>query len=517
MGFTKNHVGIQAIFCVLLMACLFCVNACAPKVQLNSEYQTEDSISPQMKTLIDECRSSIPKMMKKHNIPGLSIALLDNKCTLWAAGFGYTGRGGKAKVTHDTIFSIQSMSKTFTATAVMFALQDGLVELDTPITEYLPDFKVNSRFEENPQKKITLIHLLSHTAGFTHEAPVGNNYDTTFPSFEKHVESISDTWLKFRVGERYSYSNLGIDLAGYILKVRSGKPFEQYMKEKIFDPLEMPRSTIDKDVIRDAKNRAIGHQQRVKNVPVDIPMVAAGGVYTSAVELAKFVQFHLNKGRVDGKSILDEKLLEEMYTVRSPSRGYGLGIGVGRRHDSYFLAHGGGGFGFLTNMIWYPEYGIGAVVLTNTTEHPLQGKISNGILDRMIEKGIVKRHIGTKATFNPFPFDATMATKDGAESQNWTENEPSPYKREWKKYIGIYECLINGYEPKLYAKIAIALGNPAYVVKIYKKDGNLYLHYEKNDEILDEHLPGLFFTPSGEALDLRGAVPTWRNIKLKKI
>lgn len=513
MVFTKSRIGILILFCVLSLAYLPCMRGCKPEVRLNSEFQARAGISPQMRKLIDEYRSSIPTTMKKHNIPGLSIALVDNKCTLWAAGFGYADWDGETIVTHDTIFSIQSMSKTFTATSVMFAVQDGLVDLDTPITEYLPDFKVNSRFEENPEKKITLRHLLSHTAGFTHEAPVGNNFDTIFPSFEKHTESISDTWLKFRVGERYSYSNLGIDLTGHILKFRSGKSFEQYMNEKIFDPLEMPSSSIDKDVIRETKNRALGHQQHVKIVPVDIPMVAAGGVYTNAMELAKFVRFHLNKGRVNSMSILDEKLLEEMYTVRSPSRGYGLGIAVGRGHDSYFLAHGGGGFGFLTYMIWYPEYGIGAVVLTNTTEHPLQGKISNTILDRMIEKGIVKRHIGTKATFNPFPIDATMATKDGAEPQNGTEHEPSPYKHAWKKYIGKYRYLINGSELKLYAKIAVALGYPANIVKIHKKDGNLYLH----DEVLDEHLPGLFFTPSGEAIDFRGPVPTWRNIKLKKI
>jgi CubicO group peptidase (beta-lactamase class C family) len=92
--------------------------------------------------------------------------------------------------------------------------------------------------------------LLSHTAGFAHEAPYGSNFDHPAYSFEKHIASISDTWLKFPVGTRYSYSNLGIDLAGYILQMRSGMPFIQYVQEKVLDPLGMKNSTLDVSRIR---------------------------------------------------------------------------------------------------------------------------------------------------------------------------------------------------------------------------------------------------------------------------
>ena len=121
----------------------------------------------------------------------------------------------------------------------------------------------------------------------------------------------------------------------------------------------------------------------------------------------------------------------------------------------------------------------------------------NGSFEVDLEKGIVKKRVGTKAAFNPFAGDATMAKKDDAESQDEAEHEPSPYKYEWRKYIGKYRCVLNGYEMKLYAQIGIALGYPAYIVKVYKRDGNLYMRYEKSEEVLDEYLPGLFFTPSG--------------------
>ena len=117
-----------------------------------------------------------------------------------------------------------SISKTFTATAVMQAVQAGRLDLDEPITTYLPGFTVHSAFEEHPERKITLRMLLSHTAGFTFDAPIGNDDELDPGDFDAHVRSISDTWLRFPVGTGYAYSNLGIDLAGYILEKTSDSP-----------------------------------------------------------------------------------------------------------------------------------------------------------------------------------------------------------------------------------------------------------------------------------------------------
>ena len=161
--------------------------------------------------------------MTEQGIPGLAVALVDADQTLWVEGFGHLDRRGSAPVTADTIFSVESMSKLFTATAVMQAVAAGRLDLDAPITTYLPEFTVHSAFEEHPERKITLRMLLSHTAGFTHEAPLGNNNDLDPGDFDAHVRSISDTWLRFPVGSGYAYSNLGIDLAGYILRARRGE------------------------------------------------------------------------------------------------------------------------------------------------------------------------------------------------------------------------------------------------------------------------------------------------------
>jgi CubicO group peptidase (beta-lactamase class C family) len=353
---------------VAVLLSVSCLRVSAEPDRLQNEFRAETGISPEMGQVIDAHRAAIVEKMRKNKIPGVSVALVDRERILWAAGFGYTDTDKKTSVTPETIFSIQSMSKTFTATAVLFAVQDGLLDLDAPITRYLPEFTVNSRFEEHPERKITLRHLLSHTVGFTHEAPIGNNFDTASPSFEEHVRSISQSWLKFPVGAKSSYSNLGVDLAGYSVQRVSKKPLAHYMREKIFAPLDMPNSSIDMDAINANPHRAIGHTSGIKRIPVEVPMVAAGGVYTNATELCRFVQFHLNRGRVGSTRLLDERLLDRMY---GRPAGLTLGLGRGDKHDSYFLMHGGGGFGFLSLMIWYPEYGIGAVELTNSASHSI--------------------------------------------------------------------------------------------------------------------------------------------------
>ena len=151
------------------------------------------------------------------------------------------------------------MSKVFTATAVMQAVQSGRLDLDVPITTYLPGFTVHSAFEAHPEQRITLRMLLSHTAGFTHEAPLGNNYEPEPGDFDAHVRSISDTWLRFPVGTGYAYSNLGIDLAGYILEQVSDKPFPVVMRDSLLAPLGMDHSTFDRAQVHATADRAVGH------------------------------------------------------------------------------------------------------------------------------------------------------------------------------------------------------------------------------------------------------------------
>ena len=252
--------------------------------------------------VIEKYRSVIHQQMRKQGITGFAIALVTDEKVLWAEGFGCTDRTCLTQVTQYTPFSIGSMSKSMTATAVLLAVEEGLVDLDLPISTYLPDFTVHSIFDERPQDLITLRMLLSHTAGFTQEAPVGNNNDLDAGTWETHIASISETWLIFPVGQGFSYSNIGIDLAGYILEQQAGIPFQQYVNTHLFEPLGMLNSTFDAGEIESLTKRAIGQSGLYRQIPPITPMMPAGGAVASANDIARYVQFHINQGVPHGKT-----------------------------------------------------------------------------------------------------------------------------------------------------------------------------------------------------------------------
>lgn len=325
---------------------------------------------------LESLSPEIPSLLAEHDVPGLAIGLCDES-TACSAAFGTLAAGREEPVRTSTVFSIQSASKMYTATAVMLAVEAGLVDLDEPITRYLPEFTVRSRFETHPERKITLRHLLSHTAGFTHEAPVGGNFEVGRASFEGHCRSISDTWLRFPVGHHFEYSNLGIDLAGYALQRRAGMPFHEFVRRQLLAPLGLERTTFDHRIIARETDRAVGHSAR-ERLPVRVPMVAAGAVYTSVEEALRYLRFHLR----GGEGLLQPRSLREMYSIPLPAPGQQLGFGLGiivARWGSGTLTygHGGGGFGFVCELNWAPDRGVGVVVLTNAVNHKLHVDLSD--------------------------------------------------------------------------------------------------------------------------------------------
>ncbi|CRX67525.1 unnamed protein product [Stenotrophomonas maltophilia] len=300
-------------------------------------------------SLIDAERGVIRSAMDGSGIGAAAVCLVEGGQVRWTEGFGHVSGQGSVPVDASTMFSIQSTSKNFAAVAVLLAVQDGILDLDAPITRYLPSFTVRSRFEHAPQERISLRLLLANRAGFTHEAPLGNNYEPASPGFDAHVRSISQTWLRFPVGTRYRYSNLGFDLAGHVLEQVAGISYPAWLQRRIFEPLGMRDSTADASIYLASKGRALGTQEGHAQVPPVTPLVVSGGVWTSAADMAKYLGFLLGGGRSGAQQLLEPHLWDEMH-------GFGLGgdygLGVMRSERLYgstpvrLLHHRGGGFGF---------------------------------------------------------------------------------------------------------------------------------------------------------------------------
>ena len=242
--------------------------------------------------------------------------------------------------------------------------------------------------------------------------------------------SVSDTWLRHKVGARHSYSGFGYDLVAYILQRQSGQPFAKYLEDKVFVPLSMPKCSVDAESIRNDPNRAIGHMPIVKQIPlaVDVPWVGAGSVYANAKGLARFVQFFLNGGKADGKTILDQRLITNMMIPSIRSKNYGLGIEILHINGHYALGHAGGGLGFLSGMYWLPEYEFGIVSLVNSED--VKQSLS-GLVTDLIDENLFKKN--------------ELFEIPSGEYQAYQPIDPNtftPFKPEWKKYIGTYKYIM---------------------------------------------------------------------------
>jgi CubicO group peptidase (beta-lactamase class C family) len=373
----------------LLLVCLVSSPELASLAPAQEKAATDVRPPVDYSPIIAKLKEQLPQQMAQMNVPGLSIALVDGDTLVWAEGFGTTERNGQKKVTADTLFAACSISKTYTATGFLIAVEKGLIKLDDPVKKYLPQFTVKSRFGADEVNRITFRHLLSHRSGLTSEPPCGNAMDGRDCPFADHIRSISETWLKFPPGERSNYSNLGIDLAGYALEQRTGKPFDEYMNDELLRPLGMMSSTFNHTVAAKHPSLAKGHT-RANILPVTpIPMIPAGSMYSTVKDMAKFISFHLACGKVGGKQIIREELLREMYAPQFPidgqNGGYGLGIVSEPLRRGTVLYHGGGGYGYLTHQMWTPEYQVGVVVLTNLWSGGLPSQTAWNVLQQMID------------------------------------------------------------------------------------------------------------------------------------
>jgi len=513
----------------------------------------------------------IPKLLAAKHIPGAAVVVVNKTQVLWQQGFGYTSLARKTKVTPQTLFSAQSDSKMFTALAILLAAQQKKLNLDESIQHYLPNFTVKSRFSPEPLAEMTLNHLLSHTAGFPHEAPIGNNFNPESPSFAAHINSIQDVWLRYPVGQRFAYSNLGYDLAGYILEQQTKMSFAKYLRQMIFEPLGMYSSTFDFREIQQSSNIAIGNIPGLKS-PKEIPMVPAGGLYTNANDLGKFLQFQLNEGKVGDTQLLAKSYLDLMKTLPFPWRdqqvGYGLGVVSIKFGDVVVYNHNGGGFGFNSTVIWVPKYNFGMAILLNGYDNPGLNDLVHEVMRILTNKKNLP--INTLV-----PGKMTAAVSNKKFNPGWlgsyiTDNEEGLKLLFVDDKLGIKQAdrfnrlqVVNENEfytedHKLYRYIPASSQQPAYIqgvidgeswdlneaideppgpnkpswknylgeyqIQTYKRDlarakisvKNGYLYF--NSYKLTEFKPGLYYAPNGFVLDLQGSTPIWNNAAvLKKI
>src|SRR2546426_6462949 len=174
-------------------------------------------------------------------LPSLSIALVDDQELVWAKGFGYADPDAKLAATPDTVYRVGSVSKPFTALLLMLFVEMGLIDLDAPVQDYLPEFRPLNKTD----KKITLRQMLSHRSGLVRESPVGNYFDDSGAALADTVKSLNKTELVYAPETTTSYSNAALATVGYVLERTQKEPFEKLIQRKLLEPLGMKDSSFD--------------------------------------------------------------------------------------------------------------------------------------------------------------------------------------------------------------------------------------------------------------------------------
>ena len=278
--------------------------------------------------------------MASNDIKALSIMLVDRDRILWSKDFN-TAAG--------TVYRVGSVSKLFTDIAIMQLVERGQLDLDAPVTRYIPEFN----------KRVTLRQLMAHRSGLVREPPVGHYFDATSPTLRQTVLSLNDTEFVYPPGEKTKYSNAGIAVAGYVLEQTRKEPFQTYVKRQVLDPLFMTQSAFEPRPAAKAWMSTL--DGRIFEAPTfALGMSPAGSLYSTTGDLANFAMALLAKGA----PLLRPGTLEQMWVPQYGSD-YGLGFRIGKLDGHRLVGHGGAIYGFATALQVLPEQRLAAIVIAN--------------------------------------------------------------------------------------------------------------------------------------------------------
>lgn len=342
-----------------------------------------------MKYKFVQLQKIIVKLMRKFKVPGLAISILYNDKSIYEKGFGARNLEENLPMTPNSLIGIGSISKSFTALLILKLHEQGLLALDDPVNKYLEIEPFISHIT------IHIVHLLSHSSGIpsvdAQWLPVAityGDYQRIYPisSLDDYLFHISETKneIFYQPGEKFFYNNDMFTLLGMIIEEVTGKPFEEVLSEKILKPLEMTRTTVNREYLKNdpLQDYITGyiHKGSEKKLEFDKPKLpfskflqAPGGIYTSMHEMLNYATCLLQKGIFKGNQILKPESIDLLWTPRITSP-YGYGkdpkycLGWVREEDffNHILIHHGGGLGVSSSFFGLiPDLNVAVSVAEN--------------------------------------------------------------------------------------------------------------------------------------------------------
>jgi CubicO group peptidase (beta-lactamase class C family) len=356
-------------------------------------------VTASMQERLAELRERVAAGIRRHNVPGVAVGLLYGGAEVYVCE-GITSVSNPLAVDEATFFQIGSITKTYTATAIMVLVERGLVSLDVPVRRYLPGFRLK---DEAVAAQVSVAQLLNHTAGWAGDVFVDTGYGDD--ALARYVECLANTPQETPLGTFVSYNNVAVNVAGRLIEVMTGMTYEVALQELVLDPLGLSEHLFYPwDVM--LRRFAVGHQIKEGMLQV-APWHAARNWRPAGAEFAatvrdqlRYARFHLADpvtGAGDGSApVLQRETLAQMQIPTTPTSGDSSDAGVGiiwnvRQIDGVrIVSHGGNTFGHESLLALVPERAFALSILTNAYHgHEFVNELSAWVLQACL--GLVER------------------------------------------------------------------------------------------------------------------------------
>ncbi len=313
----------------------------------------------------------IEKFMLRQHVPGLAIAIVKDNRIVYAHAFGVRKLDEKKEpLTTQSLFHMASITKPFVATSIMQLVEQGKIDLDAPIVNYLPCFRV----ADNRYKTITVRELLTHSSGL----PDVEDYEWDEPQYDddaldRYVRSLGNLKLLFPPGEQFRYSNIAFEILGDVVAKVSGESFEGYVQRHILKPLHMCSSTL---MLTQADPALLtwGHVLNSVGIPVAASVFPynrahspSSNLLSNVSDMSRWLMANMNRGEFDGTRILRTSTYKVMWTVPNVGRHQPVGISwfIGEHRSHLMVSHGGSDTGYKADLAMLPDQHIAVVWMTN--------------------------------------------------------------------------------------------------------------------------------------------------------
>jgi CubicO group peptidase (beta-lactamase class C family) len=310
----------------------------------------------------------VEQELRDHQIPGCAIAIVLGEEIIFTKGFGVANVETGEPVKADMLFRIGSTTKMFTAAAVVLLAEEGRLRLEAPIGQYVSGL--------HPRlARVTAHQLLTHTSGLSDLNAINGPHDET--ALAERVRALGPADFFDEPDRIYSYSNPGYWAAGLVAEVVSGKPYADWLHERLFAPLGMTRTTF-RPLLAVTWPFALGHgpegrapAQVIRPLSDNAAVWPAGQLFTSAPEFARFCIAFMNGGKLDGQPVLSPFVIEQLSTPHVPvpndDRHYGYGLSVRDERGNRWLSHSGSRSGYGSIVRMCPANKFAIIILCNKT------------------------------------------------------------------------------------------------------------------------------------------------------